>query len=210
MTGPGGRAAAGLCPVLSSAGSWSLAGVGDQAAGQTVHVECRALCSRLCCSPSCPLGSSAHALPNAELLRVRQGASLTQSGRLDCFLHHTFYGISWTQAHLLRLPDRELPVGVGWRGPFLSPALDWPRTGTSKTSLAVKSQLLPPPQSRQVSARVTLHKHGKSLEEMGLTFSNGPQPSIGVYLLYCLKNHIQCLGNQNKRPKTTEAALSEL
>lgn len=138
-----------------------------------------------------PLWSSAHPPPSSELPRAgQQQASLAQSGRLDGILHHTFYGISWTQAHCLRLTDRKLFVGVGWCGPSLPPALDWPRTGTSKTSLVVKSQLPPSPQSLQISAHVILHKHGKNLKEMGLTFSNGPQASIGIYLLHCLKNHI--------------------
>lgn len=201
MTGPGGRAAAGLCPVLSSAGSWSPAGVGDQAAGQTVHhVECGALCSRLCCSPGCPPGSSAHAPPSTELLRAGQGAG----GRPGPEQMPRLLPASCLTASCITLFTESpghgpicsaCPAGSSlweWGGvALLGPQ---PRTGPGRGHLRrawrLNHSFPPPPQSWQTSAHVTLHEHGENLEEMGLTFSNGPRASTGVYLLRCLKNHI--------------------
>lgn len=78
--------------------------------------------------------------------------------------------------------------------------------GAPKTCLVVKSQLLPsPPQNRQISFHGIVHKRGKNLKEMGLTFSNGSPSTLLTEKLYLMFQK-----PKQKNLKTTQAALSEL
>lgn len=154
--------------------------------------------------------------PGSQLLRAGLGAGLAQTEVLDgsaewmpgwhlAGCSQTFSGISWTHTRILPL---YLTASSLWEGTglaSLSPAPAWPTMGAPKTRLVVKSQLLPPPpQNRQISSHGIVHKRGKNLKEMGLTFSNGSPSTLLTEKLYLMLQK-----PKQKNLKTTQAALSE-
>lgn len=76
-----------------------------------------------------------------------------------------------------------VPCRSNWGG-LSALGLAKPRMGAPKTCLVVKSQL-----PSWEPAHVTMNKHGKDLQEAGLTVSNGPSRFNRHNLLCCLGNH---------------------